>query len=202
MVRVGFIYPYSVSEFKPGLFPSLYLLKGVEDDKHPFILEVEDAHYWLVPENGIPLKVPVPAEKLAKSIVNDFIAGCLGSFEGAYPGIYVIKGDGKADLAEAQQAQNKWFKRLVEMADNDWALANKPGSINRIQRHAAKTLGVEREWMMEASDAPKFCPACTRPVPTLAAVCMNCQCILDPERYKNLQFANVPASAPASQTSA
>ena len=190
MVKVGSIYPYSVTEHKPGLFPSLYHLEGTKDDKHPTVLEVNDAHYWLVPDNGIPLKIPVPASELANSLVNDFISGCFGAFEGTYPGIYIIGDDAKSDLAKTQRAQNRWFKRLIEMADNDWALSNKPGSINRIQRHAARALGVEREWMMEASDTPKFCPACTRSVPALAVVCMNCQCVLDPDRFKTMQFAN------------
>ena len=80
------------------------------------------------------------------------------------------------------------------MADNDWAIAGRPGSINRIQRYAAEALGVKREWITETSDNPKFCPACTRPTTVGAVVCMNCQCILDPTAYAKLQFVGQQAT--------
>ena len=197
MARIGSIYPYTVEEYKPGLHPSTFSIEGTMDDKTPTILEVEDAHYYFHTDNDIAQKVPVPAKDLVKSIVNDFIVGCLGATQMAYPGIFVF--DKAEDVDIARSAQNKWFKILIEKADTDWAIAARPGSINRIQRHAAKALGVEREWTVEASDNPKFCPACTRSVTPGAVVCMNCQCILDANLYAKLAFVGQPSAVGATK---
>ena len=193
MPSIGSIYPYTVEEYKPGLHPSTFVIEGTLDDKSPTVLEVEDAHYYFQTDNNIAQKVPVLARDLANSIVKDFISGCLGATHIAYPGIFIYSEEG--DVVEARTAQNKWFKILVEKADNDWAIAARPGSINRIQRYAAKALGVEREWIMNASDNPKFCPACTKSITVGAVVCMNCQCILDPTAYAKLNFVGQHAEA-------
>ena len=186
MPKVGSIYPYTVEEYKPGLHPSTFIIEGTKDSKFPTIFEVKDAHYYIQTDNNISQKIPVLANDLAKSIVNDFISGCMGTATDANPGIFIYNSE--EDLPKAITSQNKWFKRLIEMADNDWSITHRPGGINRIQRYAAKVLGVEREWTTEASDNPKFCPACTRPVSSGAVVCMNCQCILDAREYAKLQF--------------
>ena len=186
MINIGSIYPFTVEEYKPGLYPSTYKIKGTKDNKSPTILEVKDAHYYIQTDNNISQKIPVSANDLAKSIVTDFITGCLGISHEAYPGIFIFNND--KDTDKARDAQNKWFKVLIEKADADWGIAARPGSINKIQRYAAKALGVEREWTVEASDTPKFCPACTKSVTIGAVVCMNCQCILDPVAYAKLSF--------------
>ena len=193
---IASIYPYQIVEHKPGLDPSTYTIEGTDNEDEPTFLEVHDVHYYVFVNRDVGShKVGVPADVLAKSLVNDFRVGCLGVTPTAYPGIFVLENpEGQEldnSLTKAQQAQHDWFKVLVHMADNDWSKYQRPGAINRLQRHAAKALGLDREWSMDISATPTFCPACTKVVDARAVVCMHCNCVLNPEVYKTLTFANV-----------
>lgn len=189
MSQVASIYPFTVNEFKPGIHPPNYIIEGTRDEDKPTILDVKDAHYYIYTDNDVAQKVPVVADELANAIVNDFISGCFGIGTDARPGIFVVN-DIEKDLPVAKEKQRNWFVRLVELADNDWAATNRPGSINKIQRYAAKALGVDREWTGNIDAVPQFCPACTKPVTIGAAICMNCRCIIDKEKFATLQFAD------------
>ena len=90
MAKIGSIYPFTVEEYKPGMHPSTFIIEGTKDNKSPTVLEVEDAHYYIQTDNNIAQKIPVLSTDLAKSIVNDFISGCLGtSTEGISWNLYI-----------------------------------------------------------------------------------------------------------------
>lgn len=94
-------------------------------------------------------------------------------------------------LSEARARQNRWFEELVKMADSDWARYEDHKFISPLAKHAARELGLERVWAIDATRLNRviYCPACTSKVPALAVVCPTCQCVLDKERFKTLEFA-------------
>ena len=98
-----------------------------------------------------------------------------------------------SDLIDSARArQHRWYEALIKMADSDWARYEDHKFISPLARHAAKELGLDRVWAIDATTYNKvvYCPACTSKVPARAVVCPTCQCVLDKERFKTLEFAN------------
>ena len=192
--------PFTLAESKPGLYPGNYLIPAAPKDDIS-VYHVEDAHFFVyLDENRGSMKVPVPAERVAQSIVEDFRAAKIFVVPGeAEPGLFFLPGklsvqDIKSKfserLSEYRAIQKKWFEMLVAQADDDWSRYRQHRMISDTQRFAAKTLGLEREWNITTIvENISKCPACTMNVPSSAVVCSSCQCILKPEEYKKLQFA-------------
>jgi methionyl-tRNA synthetase len=154
----------------------------------------------------------IPLEQVAKDVVNCYNHALVGfEHEVAVPGFFWVegayeddpldKGEGgmtaveklKKDhyktLLEAEKKMVEWFRRLVRMADDDWAVLPQHQQISDIQRTAAKYVNVERPWLATDVSESKRCPACRTIVQTASAVCFACKFILDEEAYKNMKFA-------------
>ena len=195
------LYPLEFHEHVPFLFPSSYHIDA-SDGITPKTLIVGEAFY-LVPnptsEDMPPLKITKSATSIAESLVYDFHNSSMFSDEGSKPAIFSLPDEWdaatilkthrvKVDLAVAQQ--KNWFKKLVYQADDDWQKFKQHKMISDLQRLAAKTLNLEREWM-NVEVSMLSCPACSTKVNATQAVCHNCRCIINPEAYKNLKFAEM-----------
>lgn len=196
------IMPIPLSEQKPGLIPGYFTLEA-SDGKEPRCLVIKDArHNVYIDDTRGSLSVRDAADEVARSIVEDFIAGQLCISDGVHPGLFWVIGEFapkqikeqfSSELTEAKIAQQRWFIEICKMADDDWNRYHQHNVISDSQRKAAELLGYNKEsheWMAPSLVmASQRCPACGFVVSAGIVVCSNCRCILDAEKYKTLQFA-------------
>ena len=200
------IVPFVISEFKPGIYPGQFQINPSKDGI-PEVLSIGESVFFIELDEKRTMTVSCSAEKLAKSIVEDYMISNIGySYEeAAYPGLFWKEGSFTqkeviskfgADLEKFKENQLRWFKKLVEMADDDWEKTRQHKCISDAQRHAAKALGMERPWIInlklnEIKVPDLKCIACQSVVSSIAIVCPNCRCILNMAEYKKLQFVEV-----------
>jgi hypothetical protein len=196
------IVPFPISEAKPGIYPGYFNLPASKDEE-PVVLAIGNSKCYIPRLEGQkPIEARLPAEEIAAAIVNDFIHAHLGTDEGAHPGLFWLEGNVSSTdvlvkhaekLAAASQAQKNWFVNLVKIADDDWVKGNKKHIfISDIQRIAAKSLGLEREWIIKIPEKViklMACPACTTQINSEAVICPSCRAVINAKKYKELQFA-------------
>lgn len=200
MVTMVSYYPLPFDEFVGFVYPSRYYIPA-SDGKHPQFLKVEDAFY-LVPnltrEDAPQIRIIVPAQELAQNMVNDFRSSSMYTGENAYPAVFYVPESVDEqtllkkytrEVSNALEAQKRWFIRLVMAADDAWAKTKQHRMISDIQRMAANILGYDREWLRVIQEVAK-CPGCGFTVSPSQAICGNCKCIINPELYKTLKFAD------------
>jgi hypothetical protein len=143
--------------------------------------------------------MPVPAEEVSASIVNDYILGQLLTSTEQGPAIFWVNGEwSQADfekkfekeIKEAQARQIKWFQNLVKAADDIWQQHHQHKFIADLQRTAARFLNYKREWLEDSADKSVKCPACMTIISSEAAICFACKAIVNPEKAKQFQFAS------------
>ena len=194
--------PFDIREEKPGLIPNSFFLPA-SDMKVPQVLKIGTArHYVYLDQDRGHLPVRNPSTEVAASIVRDYITSQLRVGPDSQPALFWVP-DVKmpsqimaenADLVkEALKKQITWFTLVCQQADDDWTKYHRHTVVSDVQRKMARLLGwspEQHEWMTSDLITTGIrCPACgTLGVPG-AAVCAQCQCVLDSERYKNLQFA-------------
>ena len=87
----------------------------------------------------------------------------------------------------ARDLQITWFKRLVEIADDDWSQYHIRKMISTSQRLAANALKLDKEWNQEREIekllALKPCKYCHADLHPEAIICQYCRGILDLTRY-------------------
>lgn len=203
VATIASYFPLPVEEVVPHLYPSRYFIEA-SDGKHPKLLVVNDAYYILdnraVEGQHIQgVKIPVPAEKLAASLVHDFKASAPHTTDEAFPAVFYVPKE--VDAAELEKNYNKliashlnaqklWFERLVRIADDDWQRYRMHRVITDMQRMAANRLNLDREWLTVLEEQ-KVCPACSSKVNIGQVICHNCRYILNEAAYKNMKFAGV-----------
>lgn len=208
--------PFPFQTSNPTVFPSNVDLKAVPDPyNYHSIWPVEDGvtYVYLDSDRGY-MKRTVLAEETAKGVVEDYIGSMIYADPMVHPGIFWVPGElnyqqieqkHAKELKEIRAIQDQWFTRVVEAADDEWSRAKHHRSIAPVQKLAAKALGLDREWIIQASIAStvKFnnCPACRSLVDALAVICGNCRCIINAEEYSKFHFAS-PALAPQQLASA
>lgn len=202
------LFPFALGpELKPGLIPTgFYVPPAVQTgpgiaDIIPSVLLIEKVERVIYLDNNRPsLRVLEPSEKIAESVVGDFINSCIHVTPGtATPGIFWVDGVHNEvqtkvlpEYRTAFERQHNYYVNLVTIADDLWVKYKQHRSISDVQRHAAKILGYKREWTLNSESAKvQTCPACGSLVPYTAVVCKSCQLILDEARYKDLKFAKV-----------
>lgn len=194
--------PFEIKEEKPGLIPGYFRIPA-SDGKNPVCLVVEAAkHNVYLDETRGSLPVQDASDQVARSIVEDFLSSQLGISDGVHPGLFwlvgsvtpeeVVKNHGD-ELRIAKLAQQRWFIEICKIADNDWNRRRQHNSISDFQRKAAELLGYTKEtheWMAPSLVmGSQTCPACNSVVSPGIAICPNCRCILDKEKYSRLEFA-------------
>lgn len=196
-------FPLPFEETVPHLYPSRYYIEA-SDGKHPKLLQLSDAYYILENRsiegvNPQGIQIPVPAEKLAASLVHDFRAAAPHTTDEAYPAVFHVHQTVDEAALEKSfskiiqshlNAQKLWFERLVRIADDDWQRYRMHRVITDLQRLSAKMLNLDREWLSVLEEL-KVCPACSAKVNPSQVVCHNCRYILNEAAYKNMKFAGV-----------
>lgn len=195
------IVPFPIAEYKPGIYPGFFEFAAAKQEV-PEILVIGDSVYHVEIDENRTITVKCPAEDVAKSVVNDYITSNLAysAEDEAFPGFFWkpgkitladLAGEFKNDWEYAKGCQTRWFKKLVEMADDDWEKSRQHKFISDMQRYAAKYLKLQKPWIISSQSDQGLinCVACQTPVKLNTIVCPNCRCILDMEKYKNLQFA-------------
>jgi hypothetical protein len=200
MYTVVSIVPFNIVENKPGLFPGQFIIPAAQGEDFN-ILHVGPSKYYvyLDSERGY-FEAQSTEKEVAESIVMDYSVAQVGYGDGSQPGLFIIpekltkeeirkKYSGK--LSEIRAVQNNWFRRLVTLADDDWARYHQHKMISDLQRFAAQYLGMDREWLIQATDEVKRCPGCRTVVDPLAIICSNCRTVLNKAEYDKLIFAKV-----------
>lgn len=195
------IVPFKLDEFKPGIYPGQFVIPGAKDGV-PEILEVGESIYFVEIDEDRTITVRCPADDVAKAIVNDYVISSLAysTDKDAAPGIFWVPGrydltgiltNFSHELEAAKGRQDRWFRELVQMADDDWEKSRQHKFISDIQRFAAKSLKLERPWIIN----PKIevnvdrCFACFSVIQPEAVICPFCKAVLNMEKYKTIQFA-------------
>jgi hypothetical protein len=199
------IVPFPIVEAKPGLYPGYFRIHAAKADDFEFIVVERSVHHVYLDSDRGSLTVQVPSDEVARSIAEDYARAQLAYTQGiAEPGIFWIPGEytdkkaivaiAKDKLAQVREMQKNWFMRLVAIADDEWNKYHSHKSISDLQRFAAKSLGLDREWNIQGAVAnTKFCPACKTPTNVGAIVCSNCRTIIDHKAYKEAGFVQAGA---------
>ena len=194
--------PFDIREEKPGLFPNVFFLPA-SDMRNPQVLRVGTAkHYVYLDQDRGHLPVRTPATEVAQSVVRDYVTSQQRVGPDSQPALFWVPGDVSAKkivdehtelIVAALERQSKWFTLVCQQADDDWQKYHRHTVVSDVQRKMAQILGwnpEQHEWMSPNLTATGIrCPACGTLALMGASVCPHCQCVLDPERFKTLQFA-------------
>lgn len=196
------LFPFEVHERKP-LIPSVYRVAPALVESEPTILHVQEGRFYVyLDEFRGSMTIKTHAMTIADSVVKDFLDGQFVIDSAARPAIWTIAGEWAVPeiLADKEQQERikiehviqlQWFKRLVSLADDEWNKFHQHRMISDMQRVAGKRLRLNRDWMVEMTPENLIdCPACGTTINKKVVVCRECGCILDPVRYKTLQFAS------------
>jgi hypothetical protein len=197
------IVPYSVKEFRPGLFPGNFTIPPCTNDQKPHRLLVGSAeHLMHISDQKKPVRIDTPSFVVARSIVTDFLDGQLWTTTDAHPGIAWKHGDvsisdflikHKEDFDEMRRVQKNWYVLICKKTTDEWNKYKNSRVITDQARFAAKVLGLSPEWLSEevAGFQSDKCPACGVSNLSTNAVCSNCRCILNEAKFKTLRFADM-----------
>ena len=194
--------PFNLREEKPGLLPGTFIIPA-SDMKTPQTLKVGTSrHYVYLDQDRGHLPVRTPSTEVAASIVRDYITSQQRVGPEAQPAIFWLAGsfspkqileDYSELVSESLEKQHRWFTLVCQQADDDWSKYHRHTVVSDVQRKMAQILGwnpEQHEWMAPNMTAiGTRCPACGTLAMMGAVVCSQCQCILDAEKYKTLQFA-------------
>ena len=193
--------PYQVTDTKPGINPYEYVVPP-SNGIIPSLLIIRDANSPLYRGSDMPnFNMIFPGEEIAKSLVNDYIRAQLVYTEDSHPALFWVPGEEKdgnivitkynKELEKARSAQNNWFKRLIELADDEWSKNHQHKTITDIQRFACRSLGQtdSKEWYTSPDPVQMIkCPACMSMIESAAVVCKNCKHVVNKEQAKKLGF--------------
>lgn len=111
------------------------------------------------------------------------VAEGLANLQAKHPGL----------LEEYKARQNNWYDRLIKDADDKWQKYKMNVVISDIERFAARSMGIKREWVvkLEAANLTN-CPFCVTLISPMAMICPNCREIVDQERYDERKAVKKP----------
>jgi hypothetical protein len=196
------IVPFEINENKPGLIPPRFHLDASKDGIPETLNVTTCYHHVYLDDTRGSLRVPNPADLVANSIVLDFVTSQLAIDEDCQPGLFWVPGRVENEqllsvyktlLKEMNFKQNNWFHAICRMADNDWNRYHQHNVISDFQRKAAHLLNWRPEdhpWMNNRSmENASSCPACGTLNQANNVICSGCRFVLNPERFKEMQFA-------------
>lgn len=197
------IYEKRISERKFTIEPGLFELQPGTFDK-PSILVVGSSSWWQDLDPNRPLiEIPTGSVGVANAIVKDYCNGMLAcDMKQMMPGLFFVEGahtvkDIKekffSALMDAKLKQDKWFARLVNIADSLWARSNNnPLAISDEMRLAAQSIGASNKpWLSNYALIELVpCKACGYMRNPTYPVCSQCKNV-DSEHplSKDLKFA-------------
>lgn len=197
------VVPFLINEFKPGIYPGRFIVNPCTDPKQPQFLNIGMSVYFIKQFNGdaeLPdLVIKTTSKEIAKSVVNDYMLAQMDVTEECRPGLVWLSGEvTKQEFLTEHvslyghmiRAQNNWYGKLVQRADNDWNRYRNSKVVSDNQRFAARALGLEREYLMpDNTEIPIKCPSCFSQILPQAVVCSTCRFILNKKAYNAEDFA-------------
>ncbi len=149
--------PFDIKETKPGINPGTFQIKkAAKGDFSILVVGISKYGVYLDGDRGT-LSVPELGERIAKSIVMDYVSAQFAIDDDAKPGIFYVKGrktkedivmEYAPELEAARDMQDAWFRRLIMSADDHWARFQRHNSITDLQRLAAKYMGHTAPWVL------------------------------------------------------
>lgn len=196
--------PFMLTERKPGLIPEYFEIPAAPRG-HIALEVINDCyHLMLIPlsdEKAPPVSIPDFGEKVAQSIIQDYIQASLGADftpleNGAVPipGMFWVEGKlNKEEVLSRYSDRVKialgntkaWFQRLIIIADDDWKKFHQHKMITDTQRKACKYLELDREWNFDVFEQKiNLCWACKTSLHPDAIVCSGCKAIINKEAFE------------------
>jgi hypothetical protein len=210
MQTVVSIMPFSFQDNKPGLTPGDFQMPAGSLDE-PATLVIRKAQIRQMDQNFKYFPMDVDLALVAADVCDGYAQAQIGFDHDARPGMFYVPGEIIDDehgtaaekikrlfpkkLQEAEEKQRTWFRSLVKMADDEWAIRPQHRNISDLSRHAARYLNIERAWLSTDMNESMRCPACMSVVSNQAAVCFACKAVLNAEAYARIQFAGQPPVA-------
>ena len=164
---------------------------------NPTFLELESAIYYQYVGQGSGddntdfIRREVNPDELADSVVRDFTTSSIEYSDVGAPGLFWVPGEFDVDNQEhkdriksAYVSQEKWFERLVSLADADWSRLQDPRHVSDLQRFAARHFNLDRDWAIEPSKDTIVCDMCATSVKAYAVLCPNCGYVLNEEKFE------------------
>src|SRR5262245_12453828 len=141
--------PYPLCEEKPGLVPSTFKIPYTAPGDFTLFNVERCTHDVYLDSNRPRLIVPDPSDLVAKSIAyyhktamvcyeagiaEPGISWVLGEYLNDAPGKREFMAEHQEMMVELIALQTEWYKRLLQMADDDWATYRKHKFITGLQR--------------------------------------------------------------------
>ena len=104
--------------------------------------------------------------------------------ERSFLGVFVCAGSAptEQELGAAREKLDQFYRALVAAADREWERSHSYLFINDLQRRAAASLGLEKEWFTTTPGPAAECPGCGERVKPGVAVCSVCHAVLDRDK--------------------
>ena len=135
--------------------------------------------------DGLRRQAHVPLPISAWEIANDLCREINSDAgERSFLGVFVCAGSAptEQELCAARENLDQFYRALVAAADREWERSHSYLFINDLQRRAAASLGLEKEWYTTTPGPAAECPGCGERVKPGVAVCRVCHAILDREK--------------------
>lgn len=192
------IVTFDIMSVKPSLYPGRFSIpKGT--DENPTLIEVgQSVHYVMIQDDMPHMPVITPSSDIARAIVEDYKLSSIVTTPDAGPGLMWLTGiikktdlltKYKKNIEELIAYQRRWYTNLVQLADDDWQKYKNHKVISDIQRHACIELKLNREWLVRVIQQGIKCPACGMMNDPEIVICNACRCVLNKDKWKELQFA-------------
>ncbi len=196
---IATIYPIAVSYHRPfktkrtGGFWTDYDLPAAPMEGPPKTIQVSDGlqheHVAAKTWNNFP----ITAESIAKDVVRNARETVLGSSVGLGPGVWICAGavPTDAEIARERTRQMLWFRWLIADGDTNWYTEGRRNQTTDLHRAAAEWMHVDprnHEWVhLQTRGEVKPCVFCRSQIDGGAAVCPNCQNVVDAALYEELK---------------
>lgn len=178
------ILPYDLREEKPSS-PGSFVIPAVEKgDVGVLVIENASAPYYVDHARG-SIRMQGDPELVAKSVVDDHLRATIHVSLDAHPGLAYVPGAKTKEqvkkecvdlLKDLEKKQNKWFEKLVRVADDTWQRYRRHNVISDQHRLAAGRLGLKREWADILSPTETIeCTYCRTLISSKAIVCAQCR---------------------------
>jgi len=126
------------------------------------------------------LPLPITAREIAEDICREINSD---AGERSFLGVFVCAGAAptEEELRSAQEKLDDFYRALVAAADREWERSHSYLFIHDLQRRAAASLGLEKEWHYQSRETEE-CPGCGDRVKPGVAVCKSCHAVLNREK--------------------
>jgi ribosomal protein L37AE/L43A len=141
------------------------------------------------------LPLQISAREIAEDICREINSD---AGERSFLGVFVCAGlePTAEELRAAREKLDNFYRALVAAADREWERSHSYLFIHDLQRRAAASLGLDKEWYYRSRETAE-CPGCGERVKPDVAVCKSCGAVLDREKAVALGIVAVSGTAPA-----